>query len=332
MGVGAYRGLALWTEVARPGSRRVELVVRDDRGDRVLVRREVEELLVRERVDLLAGPYSSGLTRAAAPLAETHGVVLWNHGGAADDIHGRGYRMVVGIPTPASRYMLPALRWATGGPVVILHRAASGFSAAVARGAEIEAARQGRAVRLEPYPTTREGLENLLGGVRAERPGLLVAAGRLADDVAVARALRRRRIVVPTALVAAGVRAFGEALGAAADGFVGPSQWEPTAPRAPDLGPTPHAFARRFRTRFGVMPDYPAAQAYAAGLIMGRCIEVAGGLDRERLRAAAASLEVTTLFGPFRIDSGTGMQVGHEMLLVEWVRGRRRMIELPPSK
>src|SRR5439155_1365993 len=83
-----------------------------------------------------------------------------------------------------------------------------------------------------PYPTTREGLENFLGGVRAERPGLLVAAGRLADDVAVARALRRRRIVVPTALVAAGVRAFGEALGAAADGFVGPSQWEPTAPLA----------------------------------------------------------------------------------------------------
>ena len=79
-------------------------------------------------------------------------------------------------------------------------------------------------------------------------------------------------------------------------------------------------------------PDYPAAQAYAAGLIMGRCIEVAGGLDRERLRAAATSLEVTTLFGSFRIDSGTGMQVGHEMLFVEWVRGRRRMIELPPSK
>src|SRR5438067_1072942 len=221
--------------------------------------------------------------------------------------------MVVGIPTPASRYMLPALRWATGGPVVILHRAASGFSAAVARGAEVEAARQGRAVRLEPYPTTREGLENFLGGVRAERPGLLVAAGRLADDVAVARA-------------------FGEALGAAADGFVGPSQWEPTALLAPDLGPTPHAFARRFRTRFGVTPDYPAAQAYAAGLIMGRCIEVAGGLDRERLRATATNLEVTTLFGPFRIDSGTGMQVGHEMLLVEWVRGRRHMIALPPSK
>jgi len=174
-------------------------------------------------------------------------------------------------------------------------------------------------VRLEPYPTTREGLENFLGGVRAERPGLLVAAGRLADDVAVARALRRRRIVVPT-------RSSPRACAPS----VRPSAPRPTASSAEPVGADGAAGARsradaarlrrRFRTRFGVTPDYPAAQAYAAGLIMGRCIEVAGGLDRERLRAAATSLEVTTLFGSFRIDSGTGMQVGHEMLFVEWVR------------
>src|SRR2546428_2781758 len=78
MGIGAHRGLALWAEGARSGSRRVELVVRDDRGDQVLVRRPVEELLVRERVDLLAGPYSSGLARAAAPLAQTPGVLPVN--------------------------------------------------------------------------------------------------------------------------------------------------------------------------------------------------------------------------------------------------------------
>jgi len=53
------------------------------------------------------------------------------------------------------------------------------------------------------------------------RPGLLVAAGRLADDVAVARALRRRRIVVPTALVATCVRAFGDTLRARVAGARG---------------------------------------------------------------------------------------------------------------
>jgi hypothetical protein len=34
--------------------------------------------------------------------------------------------------------------------------------------------------------------------------------------------------------------------------------------------------------------DYPAAQAYAAGVIEQRCVEHAGSLDQAALRAAAA--------------------------------------------
>jgi hypothetical protein len=59
---------------------------------------------------------------------------------------------------------------------------------------------------------------------------------------------------------------------------------------------------------------------------MIRCFERAGGGDQKRLRAAAVALDCTTLLGRFRIDPTTGTQVGHEVLLVEWVRGRRRVI------
>lgn len=74
--------------------------------------------------------------------------------------------------------------------------------------------------------------------------------------------------------------------------------------------------------------DYPAAQAYAAGLVMSRCVDIAGGSDQKRLRAAAATLDCTTLFGRFRIDPVTGVQIGHEVLLVKWVGGRRRVIQV----
>src|SRR5262245_28826645 len=87
MGTATCRGLALWAEEAR-----VALVVRDDGSERAQVRHAVEMLLDEERVDLLAGPYSSGLTRAVAPLTEARTIVLWNDGGAADDIHGCGHR------------------------------------------------------------------------------------------------------------------------------------------------------------------------------------------------------------------------------------------------
>jgi branched-chain amino acid transport system substrate-binding protein len=318
MGTATCRGLALWAEEAR-----VALVVRDDGSERAEVRRAVEMLLDEERVDLLAGPYSSGLTRAVAPLAEARNVVLWNHGGAADDIHRRGHRCVVGILAPASRYLVPALRKVRTGEVVVVHRPSSGFSAAVAWGAVEEAGRQARPVRLESYPETPHEMDAFAARVAAPPPGLLVGAGRFSDDIVLARALRRQGVEVPTAFVAAGIDAFREALGEGADGFLGPSQWEALAPIDPDVGPTPRDFAHRFRARFGVPPDYPTAQAYAAGLVMGRCVEMAAGTDQQALRAAAAALDVTTLLGRFRIHPVTGVQIGHDVLLVRWERGER---------
>src|SRR5204862_178064 len=61
MGSCARRGLELWADEARAARRAVELVVRDDRSAARTAREQVEDLL--RRVDLLAGPYSSGLTR-----------------------------------------------------------------------------------------------------------------------------------------------------------------------------------------------------------------------------------------------------------------------------
>ena len=65
----------------------------------------------------------------------------------------------------------------------------------------------------------------------------------------------------------------------------------------------------------GVPPDYPAAQAYAACLIAQRCPEEAGAGDESLWRAAWA-LDCGTFFGRFHIDSATGLQVGHETVLV----------------
>jgi ABC-type branched-subunit amino acid transport system substrate-binding protein len=119
-------------------------------------------------------------------------------------------------------------------------------------------------------------------------------------------------------------------LGQEADGFCGPSQWEPMLRDQPDLGPRSSEFARRFRDRFGTAPDYPAAQAYAAGLIAAECVRRAGSLAQDALRRAAGDLDLTTFYGRFRLDPQSGQQVGHAMVVVQWQRGRKEIV-WPPT-
>jgi hypothetical protein len=72
---------------------------------------------------------------------------------------------------------------------------------------------------------------------------------------------------------------FPQALGTYAEGFLGPSQWEPQLAYVPDFGPGPDEATEGIRAQ-GAPPDYPAAQAYAACLIAQRCLEEAGADDR----------------------------------------------------
>ena len=76
--------------------------------------------------------------------------------------------------------------------------------------------------------------------------------------------------------------------------------------------------------------DYPAAQAYAAGLIAQRCVEIAGTLDPVALRDAANRLRLTTLFGPYEIDRVTGLQTAHPMLVTQW-QGGKKVVVWPPE-
>ncbi len=64
------------------------------------------DLCFTRRRDLVFGPYSSALARAAAPLAEEAGMLFVNHGGADDALHDRGHRMIVSVLSPASEYLV----------------------------------------------------------------------------------------------------------------------------------------------------------------------------------------------------------------------------------
>lgn len=301
-----------------------ELHVVDDGGTRAGVRGALEEVA---EADLLVGPYGSDLVHEAARWAAEHERVLWNHGGSADEVE----RLpgVVSVPSPASRYLgavLEALADSLPGARVLVATGRGLFGRSAALGARDAADRLGmtlvETVAPEEVPEA------------ASDADVVLVAGTFADDVELVRRLRARPAAV--AAVAAGISLFGPTLGPGAEGILGPSQWEEGARFSADVGPRQADAVRALRAE--VVPtlrpgpggvDYPAAQAYAAGLVAMRCAEEAGTTADQSLLETARGLRCTTFFGRFGLGDD-GRQEEHEILVVQWQEGLKRIV-WPPS-
>jgi len=343
----AQHGLLLWAEDVnntgglfvrdRGGKQSVELTVHDDESRREPAAARAEELIVKDRADILIGPYSSVLTLAVAPVAERYRKAMWNHGGSSDAILRGSFHFTVSIPSPASRYFVGILEMVkaldpSSSRVALLHGSSGTFPRAVISGAEVYAKENGLRVILKaPYPPTLAGFASLVARVAASRPDVILGVGRTEDDLRLACQLRTQRVGARVmGLVATPIQLFGQNLGKDANGFFGPSQWEPGVRGQPDVGPTSAEFVARFRDRFRKEPDYPAAQAYAAGLVAQRCVESAGTLQDEPVRKVANELALTTFYGGFELDATTGEQIGHKMLVIQW-QGKTKRIVWPPE-
>src|SRR6266542_951661 len=134
-GTDAADGIRLWAEEAG-----VRLTIVDDRGSRQAAIEAYRPWL--DTVDLLIGPYASGLVRAIAPLVRPTGRVLWNHGGSADDLAQPG---IASLPAPASSYFDGVVDEAADRKVsrVIVVQAPGPFARAVADGARARASERG---------------------------------------------------------------------------------------------------------------------------------------------------------------------------------------------
>jgi hypothetical protein len=289
----AAAGLQAWAVLQGPS---VRVQIADCTSDPARLPGCLRELA---GVDLLLGPYASSLTRAALETLQGKRL-LWNHGGAADDVQEGPPGRAISILTPASRYARPLIRRLVRQPQapLVVRRGRGRFAAWVAEGAERLARLAGLEVVEEP----------------PAEPWDLLVVGGFEEDVAAVRTARRlshppRHLCA----VAAGTREFAAAV-AEPGGIWGLAQWLPGGPE-PRLGPTQAEFLPAYRLG---QPDYPAVQACAAAALARRCAEIAGGTDAASLWAAATALRTRTLFGTFAVDRRSGAQRGHRTVLTRW--------------
>jgi branched-chain amino acid transport system substrate-binding protein len=86
------------------------------------------------------------------------------------------------------------------------------------------------------------------------------------------------------------------------------------------LGPTTSQFVTQWESLYGKPPNFNNIAGYNAGLLIGKIITTAGSLNQLSMRYAANNLSgnVTTLEGPFVINTSTGAQIGMPMDLMQF--------------
>lgn len=294
----AADGLRLWADDAG-----VDLTVVDDESDRAVLAEKLP--IVAAHTELLFGPYSTVLMRAAIPIAAVAGRLLFNHGGSGGSLNQPG--RVVNVLTPASRYAVPFVAYLAAAKHAPLFTSAGRgtFGRHVINGARDAAHTAGLTVEVLNPDSPPTGTWDLL------------SAGVYEDDVATVQSAQSMQNP-PRFLcsVAAGVTQFAEDV-PNPNGMFGIGQW------APDASPEKLNFTDRWRVRFGAAPDYPGVQAYAAGLIAEAAVRACGSVDAVPLWRALAAMDMRTVFGRFRLDPETGEQVGHEAVLTRWRDGRQ---------
>ncbi|MGH7829139.1 MAG: ABC transporter substrate-binding protein, partial [Candidatus Binatia bacterium] len=227
----------------------VELIAYDDRSKMGRAKDNVVRLLKEDRADILLGPYSSVLTMAVASIAEREKKILWNHGGASDAICQQGWRYLVSVLSPASCYLrsLPSyltMKETSLRRLLCLTASSGTFADHVAQGLEATAEACGLTVVRVPFTSpVKDPREDIKVALR-QNPDLLVVIGSFEDDVKI---VRHSIGMKPMVAVAAGVEAFGRALGVQAEGVMGPSQWEPGVHYSALTGPNSEWFSAHFK-------------------------------------------------------------------------------------
>ena len=341
----ALQGIRLWRSyinaqggiAVRNGEKRsVRLIWYDDRSQISFARKNVFQLLREDKIDILLGPYSSSLTMAVVETAEEYKKVLWNYGGSSDEIFRHDRRYLVGIASPASDYPRALAHWlAEEHPalhrICVVYSARGTFGWQVARGIlESVLVLTGQSVELVAINFSLENYGTILPILFDIKPEVVVLAVTFPDELGIIRTRQHWPTTVRiVASVAAGLPDFSAELAQMADGVLGPSQWEPGVTFPNVTGPASDWFLDSFQKQFGHAPNYIAAGSFATGLVLTECIRQAASLDDEQLRNTASDLDCNTLYGRFRIDSRTGIQTGHRVLLVCWQGGHK--VVLPSS-
>ena len=320
------KALLLWQdEVNAEGGllgRPVELRLHDDQSDAARAAGVYAEL-IRQKADLLIGPYGSAATLMALAEAERAQRVLINGAGPSLTVHNRGPRYVFQTAIPNSAYGIGVLEAASafGAQGVVILARDDHASREMAEATRERALKQG--LKTGDVLLYRGGDEDFAPLIaKAGRDDAWIAFGELRDTADMLRSFRKlgfaprlffsRRAADPRLI---------KMVGQDAEFALAATEYDP------GFGtPGNERFAAAFAKKWSAAPSLAAAEGYAAASVLAEAVRRAGSLDQAKLRTMLAQMETGTVLGAYKVDPQSGEQIAARPALVQIQKGKPQVV------
>ena len=304
-----------------------------------------ERLISQDEVQFMLGPYSSGLTKAVAPVTEKYGIPMVEAEGASRSLFNKGYRYLFAVLSTSEQYLATTIALAAGVAEKAGQVALRGARRAGLRERSVQPGRARRACwrmrrsstcrssSTTSFPRDLSDMAATLIKVKALKPDVLIVSGHSKGAATAVRQIGEMDVKVPMLAVthcesADVVGKFGDT----ANGVLCATQWAETLTYSDPFFGTAAEYEAEFK---GVYPEYAAksvpyqtAQATAAVWVFKDAFERAGSLDKEAERDALAATDLMTFYGGIRF-SEAGNNVAKPMVLRQIQDGKLNVVAPP---
>lgn len=289
-----------------------------------------ERLINQDKVQYMLGPYSSGLTKAIAPVTEKYQIPMVEAEGASRSLFNKGYKYLFAVLSTSEQYLASAVTLAgekaaengkKGSDVrVAIAVENDPFSLDIRAGVMEDAKKLGMSIVIdEKLPRDLSDMSAILTKVKLIKPDLLVVSGHSKGAATAVRQIGEQRISTPMiALTHCEAADVTGNFGAAANDILCATQWSETLSYSDPIFGTAANYEKEFKAAYpeygSKKVPYQTAQATAAVYVFKDAFERAASLDKEKVRDAIAATDMKTFYGDIRF-SEAGNNIAKPMVL-----------------
>jgi len=300
-----------------------DIIYYDDESNPKRAAQLAERLVNQDGVEFMLGPYSSGLTKAMAPVTEKYGVPMVEANGASRSLFTKGYKYLFAVLAPANLYLDVAIRTAVelnGGKGVKIAMAfeQDAFSQDVRLGIVDAAEETGSEIVIDDkLPKELNDMAATLAKVKATKPDVLVVSGHTKGALTAIRQIAEMKVDVPMlAMTHCDAAKLSKQHGKNAQYALCASQWHKTLTYKDKWFKDGMTYDKDFTEMFGYAPPYQAAESSAALLVFKDAFERANSFDQKKVRDALAATDMQTFYGNIKFAEG-GQNVSKPMVLFQ---------------